>query len=56
MVALFFLYYSFCRVHSTLSVTPAMESGLSDHVWTIEELCGLLPETASTTNDSVRWG
>jgi len=49
MVALFFLYYNFCRVHSTLRVTPAMESGLSDHVWTIGELCGLLPETASAT-------
>jgi hypothetical protein len=47
MVALFFLYYNFCRVHSTLRVTPAMEAGISDHVWTIEELCGLLPEMAS---------
>src|SRR5271157_5273841 len=47
MVALFFLYYNFCRIHSTLRVTPAMESGISDHVWTIEELCGLLPEMAS---------
>jgi len=33
-------------VHSTLRVTPAMEAGISDHVWTIEQLCGLLPETA----------
>lgn len=49
MVALFFLYYNFCRVHSTLRVTPAMEAGISDHVWTIEELCGLLPEAASAT-------
>jgi hypothetical protein len=49
MVALFFLYYNFCRVHSTLRVTPAMEAGISDHVWTIEELCGLLPDMASAT-------
>jgi IS1 family transposase len=47
MVALFFLYYNFCRVHATLRVTPAMESGLSNHVWSIEELCGLLPEMRS---------
>jgi hypothetical protein len=26
-----------------------MEAGISDHVWTIEELCGLLPETACST-------
>ena len=44
MVALYFLHYNFCRVHKTLRVTPAMEAGLADHVWTLEELCGLLPE------------
>ncbi len=48
-VALFFLYYNFCRIHQTLRVTPAMEAGISDHAWTIEELCALLPETASST-------
>jgi len=48
MIALFFLYYNFCRVHSTLRVTPAMEAGLSDHVWTIEEMCSLLPKQATT--------
>jgi hypothetical protein len=32
---------------STLCVTPAMEAGLTDHVWSIEEMCGLLPETSS---------
>ena len=44
MVALYFLYYNFCRVHKTLRVTPAMEAGLADHIWTLEELCSLLPE------------
>jgi transposase-like protein/IS1 family transposase len=37
-VALHFAYYNFCRVHQTLRVTPAMEAGLTDHVWTIAEL------------------
>jgi IS1 family transposase len=37
-VALHFAYYNFCRVHSSLRVTPAMEAGLTDHVWTIAEL------------------
>lgn len=37
-VALHFMHYNFCRIHQTLRVTPAMEAGLSDHVWTIEEL------------------
>lgn len=41
-VALWFGYYNFCRVHQTLRVTPAMEAGLSDHVWSIEELVSLV--------------
>jgi len=41
-VALYFMYYNFGRVHQTLRVTPAMEAGISDHVWSIEEIIGLL--------------
>jgi hypothetical protein len=37
-LAIHFGYYNFCRVHSTLRVTPAMEAGLTDHVWSIAEL------------------
>ena len=43
-VALYFFHYNFCRVHKTLRVTPAMEAGLTDHIWTLEELISLLPE------------
>jgi hypothetical protein len=48
-IALYFFHYNFCRVHKTLRVTPAMEAGLTDHVWTLEELCSLLPETKPGT-------
>jgi IS1 family transposase len=37
-IALHFAYYNFCRIHSSLRVTPAMEAGITDHVWTIAEL------------------
>jgi transposase-like protein/IS1 family transposase len=37
-VALHFAYYNFCRIHQTLRVTPAMEAGLTDHVWELKEL------------------
>ncbi len=37
-VAIHFMHYNFCRVHKTLRVTPAMEAGIADHVWTIEEM------------------
>ncbi len=36
------MYYNFARVHQTLRVTPAMEAGSADHVWSIEEIVGLL--------------
>ncbi len=42
MVAIYFAYYNFCRVHQTLRVTPAMEAGLADHVWSVSELVNLL--------------
>ena len=37
-VALHFAYYNFCRLHGTLRVTPAMEAGITDRVWSIAEL------------------
>lgn len=37
-VTLYVAYYNFVRVHQTLRVTPAMKAGLTDHVWTIQEL------------------
>ena len=40
-VALHFMYYNFGRIHKSLRVTPAMEAGLTDHVWTLEEIAQL---------------
>jgi len=37
-VALWFTFYNFCRVHKSLRVTPAMEAGIADHVWSVREL------------------
>ena len=52
-VALYFMYYNFCRIHQTLRVTPAMEAGLSDHVWMIEDLVSLM-ESPATNNASIK--
>jgi IS1 family transposase len=41
-VALHYLHYNFARIHKTLRVTPAMEAGLANHVWSLEEIVGLL--------------
>src|ERR1700755_2934745 len=41
-IALHFMHYNFCRIHQTLRCTPAMEAKISDHVWSLEEIVGLL--------------
>ncbi len=35
---LWFAFYNFCRIHSTIRVTPAMEAAITDHVWDLKEL------------------
>ena len=37
-ISLHFMYYNFCKIHQTLKVTPAMEAGITDHVWDLAEL------------------
>ena len=41
-LAIHFMYYNFCKIHQTLRVTPAVEAKITDHVWEVEELLGLL--------------
>jgi hypothetical protein len=41
-IALHYMFYNFPQIHQTLRVTPAMEAGVADHVWTLEEIAGLL--------------
>ena len=41
-VSLLFMFYNFCRIHKTLRVTPAMEAGLTDHVWSVDEIVSLV--------------
>lgn len=41
-LALYFMYYNFARIHQTLRVTPAMQAGVTDHVWSLEEIVGLI--------------
>jgi len=41
-VALHFMYYNFARVHQSLKTTPAVAAGVTDKVWSVEDICGLL--------------
>ncbi len=42
MTAIFWTYYNWCRIHSTIKQTPAMEAGLINRLWELEDLIGLL--------------
>ena len=48
-ITLYFMHYNFCRIHQTLRVTPAMEAGIADHVWSIKELVSRMEGTRSVT-------
>ena len=48
-LALHFMHYNYARIHQTLRVTPAMEAGIADHVWSLDEIVGLL-ETQEDSN------
>ncbi len=41
-LALYFMWYNFVRIHKSLSVTPAMEAGVTDHLWDMEEIVNLI--------------
>ena len=40
-VAIYYMHYNYGRIHKTLRVTPAMQAGIADHVWTLEEIAKL---------------
>jgi hypothetical protein len=42
MVAVYFTWYNFGRVHHTLKTTPAVAAGVADHVWSVDEMVELL--------------
>jgi hypothetical protein len=41
-IALHYMHYNLCRIHQTLRVTPAMAAGISQHVWSVDEIVQLL--------------
>lgn len=53
-VALHFMFYNFGCTHKTLPVTPAMEAGIDNHVWTLEEIAALVPEPVAAKRGSYK--
>jgi len=46
MLSLYFVHYNFCRIHKTIKVTPAMEAGISDTLYNMEWVIGLIDAEA----------
>jgi IS1 family transposase len=53
-IALHFMYYNFGKIHKTLRVTPAMEAGISDHVWSLEKIARLVSEPVAIKRGSYK--
>ncbi len=49
-VALHYMHYNFCRIHKTLRVTPAMAAGVSDHLWSIDDMVSLVEQAEGLSN------
>jgi len=45
-LALYFVFYNFCRIHKTLRVSPAMAAGITDRLWSLEDVIARIDEDA----------
>ncbi len=45
-LALYFAFYNFCRIHKTLRVTPAMAAGITDRLWSLDDIVAKIDELA----------
>jgi hypothetical protein len=53
-VALHFMYYNFARVHQTLRVSPAMAAGVTDRLWSVEDIVALVEAQEAVEAPKVR--
>ncbi len=49
-LALYFAFYNFCRIHKTLKVTPAMAAGITDRLWSLEDIAALIDARSDKPN------
>ena len=41
-LALYFIFYNFCRIHKTLKISPAMAAGVTEKLWNMEDIVALI--------------
>jgi tetratricopeptide (TPR) repeat protein len=53
-LALYFMFYNFVRIHKTLKVTPAMAAGVSQTLWTMEDIAERIPDDPAAAEQILR--
>lgn len=53
-LALYFVFYNFTRIHKTLKVTPAMAAGITDRLWSMEDIAALIEPNAPATRGACK--
>ncbi len=43
-VSFYFMVYNFVKIHASIKTTPAMEAGVTDKLWSMEDVAALIPE------------
>ena len=54
-VALHFMYYNFCRIHQTLRITPAMAAQVTEQLWEVGDIVGLVEAAAARPKRPARY-
>ena len=55
-LAIYFMHYNFVRIHQTLRCTPAMEAGVTDRLWSIEDMAALVEAREESASEVTRKG
>ena len=55
-LAIYFMHYNFVRIHQTLRCTPAMEAGVTDRLWSLDDMAALVEAREQSDSDVVRKG
>ena len=55
-LAIYFMHYNFVRIHQTLRCTPAMEVGVTDKLWSLDDMAALVEASEESASDVTRKG
>jgi len=53
-LSIYFMHYNFVRIHQTLRCTPAMEAGVTDRLWSLEDMVEIVGEWEAAKKEDTR--